>query len=346
MVRCQMGGSLRYEIGRYRHRPIEIACRARNLTLVKFLLCSGLLLALFGSAACESLPASDVCESSSYRTCDGPNGCQGQQVCDDDGQSYDTCRCTSTMDSGVPRAQLGAECGADEQCAQGAFCLTAAANDYFGGAPAKGTCVAECAEGRCDEFEQATCVDVGLRSLCFEACTLGKRETSRCHDRAQVACDHTTEGAAFCRPLCSRNADCASGHCVAATGACTSDASEEEDFGHACSRTTIDDAGSAGCSGLCVDVSGQFDVCSHRCEFGESTDCSLLDGVRGGCLIASPGGSIADVGYCAPLCDTDEGCAAFGRTCELFADPVLESAFGARGACTADGSASVNDAGT
>lgn len=285
--------------------------------------------------ACETALAPEpICDEGDVRGCQLASGCLAQRTCTRDGLGFGSCMCIDEGDASVAKLSLGAVCTGDDECPPTAFCLTASSDALYGGRPTQGTCVADCTDSqRCDRYANASCVRAGDRSLCFEACQLGTGTADRCHARKQTACEPLTGTSGYCRPICSSDADCETGHCDPKHGVCVSQGTAgEPDFGKTC--TSTGDAEVASCSGLCVDVPQMFEVCSHRCVFGESSDCSLLAGIRGGCVVATPGGSIGDVGYCAPLCDADVDCSAFGRSCDLFKEGVLEAAFGKKGACT------------
>jgi hypothetical protein len=112
----------------------------------------------------------------------------------------------------------------------------------------------------CTAFASAVCVDVddpkppndGGKSgtgLCFEACVVGDGDASKCHGRAGVACT-PVEGAApgaYCRPVCSTNADCASGACDPVRSVCVSSPSVDTTFGLRC--TSSGDAGDGSVEG-------------------------------------------------------------------------------------------------
>ncbi|MBN1609380.1 MAG: hypothetical protein JW940_22305 [Polyangiaceae bacterium] len=87
------------------------------------------------------------------------------------------------------------------------------------------------------------------------------------------------------------------------------------------------------CSGLCLELNEQYAVCSHRCTFGDASDCA--DGgskLPSACVLVSPGAALGDVGYCAELCDCNDDCASEAAICTAFHDEVLEDTFGYQGA--------------
>ena len=51
--------------------------------------------------------------------------------------------------------------------------------------------------------------------------------------------------------------------------------------------------------------------------------------------VPDEGGAIADVGYCAELCDCNADCIEPTFVCDTFDDEPLERAFGRKGVCTA-----------
>lgn len=266
-------------------------------------------------------------------------GCSGEKV---------TAPCL-TCDGGTePRPALGVACTADSECPQGALCLTPDSTDLFGGAGPHGVCVADCSSdaSACSAFANAVCVDVSPSGAagpdagaaphiarCFEACSLGDQTTPKCHGLDGVACDPlaSPSGAqAFCRPLCTTDAECGARTCDNRSGVCIQGPSSPDDsLGLACGQ----DAGS--CSGLCVDFGSGAGACSHQCIFGITNDCQQLSGDPGGCIFTVPGGGIGDVGYCAELCDCPSDCKNASDVCDPFNNANLEAAFGHRGVCTA-----------
>jgi hypothetical protein len=103
-------------------------------------------------------------------------------------------------------------------------------------------------------------------------------------------------------------------------------------LGTPCDATAADNT----CEGLCVSLSPGYAVCSHRCVFGDTSECvdPTAGGRVGGCLFVSPGGSIGDVGYCATLCDCSGDCPGAADVCDGFDGTGLVTAFGREGVCT------------
>jgi hypothetical protein len=264
---------------------------------------------------------------------------------------------TSVEDAGENDAasvqfEIGNACSNDSDCASEAFCLTSESTAFFGGGAPDGICVADCSEdaNTCAQFVNAVCISVARESeqtddqsdppaLCFEECIIGTRSTSDgvCHELPGVACDlleedEEEEGQGFCRPFCTTNADCGERFCSLKHAVCVEDeVSTNENFGLGCD---VDDT-SGFCDGLCLSLTDDYAVCSHRCIFGEPGDCFGDDNdiPVGGCLFTSEGGEIGDIGYCSQLCDCDQQCLAPEAICDLFEDKNLEKAFGRLGVC-------------
>jgi hypothetical protein len=171
--------------------------------------------------------------------------------------------------------------------------------------------------------------------------------------------------AGYCRPVCATDSDCPSGYCDPVHAACVPQLRLDRTLGRQCGAAESDGGGAADsankdgaadgaaeadadgaaaeggqgllCDGLCVRLDDATSVCSHRCVFGEMTECAASSGGlrRGGCVFASVGGGIGDVGYCAELCDCSDDCIEPTFVCDAFDDAGLEAAFGRKGVCTA-----------
>jgi hypothetical protein len=220
------------------------------------------------------------------------------------------------------------------------------AQDFLGGALVGGTCAVECSQdpGICDRLTRnAVCVkastgelsmesmaaDSDERAYCFQACNLGDEASSRCHDREDVACSALAEGASFCRPLCSSDADCPGKHCDPLLGVCLDDAVRGAFLGNECDPAAED----PGCQGLCLTVD-DVSACTGRCIYGSANDCGNRElGRPGLCFIPEGEGSIGDVGFCSQLCDCDRQCFHPDMICDPFMDPPLEELLQAKGVC-------------
>lgn len=314
----------------------------------------------------------DECQRGTTVRCTGTDGCRGKRACEGSPARLEACICDAepAAPDAAQKAELGAPCTRDRDCPQQAFCLQPAADQLFGGGPPHGVCVADCSggEARCAEFANARCVGVapeplasGGPALCFESCQLGRASEPKCHDAPHVACAplESDDSAAFCRPLCTRDEECASGACDPAHGVCVASAVLDPSFGQRCdpeaapepvadaSAEPSPDAGAepadaavsdelASCAGACVQLNGAPSVCSRRCVFGTTDECAPASGGlrRGGCIFASRQGGIGDLGYCAELCDCSDDCIDASFVCDAFDDNDLESAFGRKGVCT------------
>ena len=235
--------------------------------------------------------------------------------------------------------ELGAPCTSDSGCPRGAFCLGTDSSRLLGGGPPRGVCVADCTEDStvCAEFRDASCVDVseprGPRvALCFETCSFGSPGATKCHDLDQVACE-PTDSSGFCRPLCSRHRDCPEDHrCAFDLGVCVPGSREgSRDLSSECDPEATGEE----CAGLCVDTGSELGLCSVRCRFGVGSECATTEPADAACLLVAPGGTVGDLGYCAPLCECDDDCPDQLASCVTFEDEALAAAFGSAGACRA-----------
>jgi hypothetical protein len=158
---------------------------------------------------------------------------------------------------------------------------------------------------------------------------LGDEASSRCHNREDVACSGLAEGAAFCRPLCSADAQCGGKYCDPLLGVCVDERARGSPSGTACDP----DAEDPGCQGLCLTVD-DVSACTSRCIYGSANDCGNRElGLPGLCFIPEGEGSIGDVGFCSQLCDCNQQCFHTGMICDPFMDPPLEELLQAKGVC-------------
>lgn len=311
-----------------------------------------------------------ACIEGAVRSCEGEYGCHGDQRCEGEPPHWSRCECDAVppegdggaaTDASAPRPRLGSPCETDATCPGGAVCSTTLSGVFFDGAPAAGTCVADCSSnrGQCDAFENAVCIDVerrmephpevldedaGIeqdagaapsRALCFERCEVGGASAGKCHELPQLACEPLSNAqgrAGFCRPVCSRDLDCGEElFCDRRTGACVDGLTTSGGaLGTPCEAGQGSD-----CEGLCVDVNEARSLCSHRCVFGSANVCASSTPSRkaGGCLTVTPGGGIGDVGFCIALCDCPGDCPDETAVCDPFEDEALERTFGALGTC-------------
>ncbi len=280
--------------------------------------------------------ADGVCAVEEERPCQGADGCSGSQRCTGEPVAWSACNCPEGPSAAD--LEVGGACARDEDCPAGATCLREDGNEFFGGGPARGMCVVDCigAPEECERFGDAVCVGTGddpsvSRAFCLPACTPGGEQLDKCGDRTDLACEPLSSdaGKGFCRPSCTRGAECRSGVCDRQRGVCSTSASGGADFGQPCTPN----AASSECAGLCLDLGGGYAVCSHRCTYGSSDPCTDADEVRGFCLFAALGGSLGDVGYCAPVCDCSNECAHPQSTCDPFAQDAVRDLLNASGVC-------------
>lgn len=303
------------------------------------------------------------CVEGEARICTGAKDCQGEQTCQGNPSAFGPCLCDDDApDASAAKPAIGQACSGDHECPVEAFCLSADSALLFGGGAAHGTCVADCTRdaSRCESFLNATCIQVSIdasipQALCFESCTLSGRN-AKCGKRPGLACTRQSVDSqtGYCRPLCTQDAQCAGGSCDPKHGVCVDHAVIDRNFGVRCSAPDDADGGSAGdggnpdahgdaaapsrepCAGQCVQLNGAPSLCSKQCVFGESSECAPSTGGRrrGGCIFASTGGGIGDLGYCAELCDCSDDCVDSTLVCDAFENRDLEAAFGRKGVCT------------
>jgi hypothetical protein len=295
------------------------------------------------------------CEPSVIRPCAHPGCEKAHQACLPEGTGWGTCYCEDVTGTGgasntnTQKFEIGQKCEMDEDCSRGAFCLTESAESFFGGGPPSGVCVADCSAdaAKCSAFAGAVCVAVGTSvggqappdagpgptALCFEHCAVGTDEP-KCRSLPGVACEPVAESATdgFCRPICVTDRDCGSRTCDPHFGVCVDARSfPDTSLGLPCRAT-----GSDSCDGLCLSLDPAYAVCSHRCVFGDTSECASVSAPErtGGCLFASESGGVGDTGYCAELCDCPSDCRDKSDIC----DPLgtsLAGAFGRHGVCAA-----------
>lgn len=300
---------------------------------------------VMGCGGADSAPSAD-CSETQEEDCACTDNCDGTRVCEGDAWSSCDCDACDQEEDGNggegdgEEHPLGSPCVETADCSEGAFCLQADSTDWLGGGPPEAVCVADCSEDPsvCDDFADSVCVlsSIELESgqaWCLPACELGV-ETRACEGMPYAHCDELLggESSGFCRPFCVFDSDCSVGSCDRGTGACVATAPHSTvGFGQSCTPDLSD------CAGVCTTLAPGQSICSHRCVFGEATDCntendSTLSAV---CAYASSSGSVGDTGFCAPLCDCNDDCLASGFVCEAFSEQELASDLGHLGLCTA-----------
>lgn len=320
----------------------------------------------------------DECKEGSSRLCRNDSGCTAKQDCIGEPPKWGPCECItepSSKDAATDRSgdstgdarteepvddlpALGNQCADDKDCAAGAYCLMTTDNEFFGGGPVEGTCVADCTGNKqaCEAFTNAGCVLVSAeeqsdqkqseseenKALCFELCILGSGQKSdaKCHGRAMVACEELAPEeseedltAGFCRPLCITDDDCEDRICDSFHAVCVDKTEAVESyFAQQCDPKYSFEQ----CDGICLTLSdASTGICTRRCKFGRTDNCAPEDYPvsEGGCLFAAAGGSIGDVGFCGQLCDCDDDCIEIDYLCDAFNDVILETSFGRKGVC-------------
>jgi hypothetical protein len=308
----------------------------------------GAVLSLFGllfSGCSKDDPSSEPaeCERGDERSCRGDDGCAGRRVCGGMPLRWQACECDTEVMTPLV-SSVGRACADATDCSEGDVCLNGA-QDFLGGELVSGTCAVDCSEdpGICGRLSSAAvCVKASTgeismesmagddeRAYCFQSCNLGDEASSRCSNRDDVACSGLTDGAAFCRPLCSSDAQCAGKYCDPLLGVCVDEPAVGANLGAQCDP----DADDPGCQGLCLTV-GDVSSCTSRCVYGRADDCGNSELSRPGlCFIPEGAGSIGDVGFCSQLCDCNGQCFHSGMICDPFMDPPLEELLGAKGVC-------------
>ncbi len=236
------------------------------------------------------------------------------------------------------KLKLGQACNADVDCQAPAFCLNQGSDRFFGGGSALGVCVADCSSdpSTCSQFASAECVPVSTdgsgAALCFEACSFGKESADKCQNRDNLICDQLPGQSAnqgFCRPICELDSDCGTRRCDRLHGVCVDNATEAGEFGKSCDMQ----AAASSCNGVCLRLTSDYDVCSHRCKFGQRIDCQTANGAAGACVFSATSGTLDDTGFCGQLCNCNTECSHAQAVCDPFGNLDLEQTFGKKGVC-------------
>lgn len=237
------------------------------------------------------------------------------------------------------RPALGTPCAGDGDCPADATCLRQDGQDYFGGGPPRGVCVADCGPdpGRCSEFADAVCVSMmeapdGSAAYCFPSCTPGVPDLEKCGGQADVACDRlaASPDEGFCRLFCTHDDECPERRCDRARGVCTDSPPNPGSFGQPCDPEADD----TGCPGVCVELGDAgYAVCSRRCLYGSVDACNGSAEAPAFCAFASPGGSLGDTGYCSELCDCTSECSHAEAICDPFSSESVRELVGRAGVC-------------
>lgn len=295
---------------------------------------------------CAKTPkASSNCTRGAERACRGPNNCEGTQSCSGTPTEWRQCECATQTPPIVPTS-VGQACDIDSDCAEEEQCLDGE-SAFLGGQLVAKTCVRDCSANPsiCSQLRtDSVCVKAstgqlsmtsmpqtgGDRAYCFESCTLGTADNARCHSRVGVACSALEEGGAFCRPLCVADEECDDGVCDPLRGVCTKESTIGLPLGSECDSNAVEPE----CEGLCLTVD-DLSYCTGRCIYGDIQNCGDSE-APGVCFIREGNGSLGDVGFCTPLCKSEQDCSHEGATCSAFDDPEIEAVLDAAGTCLAD----------
>jgi hypothetical protein len=273
----------------------------------------------------------------------------------DDGNRFGQCICGGTntvppfvieagADGRVPN-MLGAPCVVDKDCGPLLFCLTSKSQTIFGGGPANGLCVADCAKdaSKCAGLDPSsicrTLDDKGTTNstsddvaYCTRGCVVGSPGgIEKCFGRPDVAClalgTGTTNGT--CIPACRNDVDCSPRFCDLASGLCMDGPNTGSPIGSTCSATDRD-----ACAGLCRG-SGTYTECSGYCSNGQ-VGCGETGEPPFNYLCLAPLGAgpwaAGDFGYCRKLCDCDDDCGRTDSVCSPLASEQATAA-GRKGEC-------------
>ena len=310
----------------------------------------------------DPTPGTQTCkdDGSGYNECScgatagtgGSGGGSGTGGSGGGAQSTGNAGSTSMPAEALYPGTVGRPCTTDANCAGAPeICLKATDNDTFlttenpaGGGPQGGYCSLPCqTDAECQAIDDISACNTAL-GVCFALCIPGQSSVKCGADRAQVCYpirEDNTLGA--CIPRCTSDAACGAGRFCdpGLLGLCEDAQRAGGKIGDAC-------AADADCaSNLCLEYSdpngstaviGSF--CSANCTFGLADGCGFDDvsgGVRqAGCFQAQlRTGAPGDIGFCFPVCDTNEDCvqAGNGWVCDLFNDVNAEQQVGRKGEC-------------
>lgn len=293
----------------------------------------------------DSATSRPSCVSGAKHDCQGKSGCLGVQECTDDG-TWGGCSCEAVIDKGnLP--SVGANCSDDAGCPKGGRCLLPDSQDWLGGGPPEGLCVADCSADvkACDNFGNAVCVSSlklgrsgAISALCMPTCETnsGSVEVPACSGVPSSACEPLEgESSGFCRPFCRFDGDCPSGHCDRQVGVCVSEAQSSAgvSFGASC------DVDRTNCEGVCVNLSPDpnavLSICSNRCTLGTYDECAVAGVIpqASTCAFAVTSSVPGNLGYCTPLCDCNADCPAAGFICRAFSSTGTVETLKSQGMC-------------
>ena len=241
----------------------------------------------------------------------------------------------SSADAGT-KETLGGACSSDDACADGLICFHDGVADKW---PAHGLCTAKCTTATdCSRFKAgAACGAFGApQKWCFEPCTQGPPGLdsltagplpSKCHGRADVACQLFLDGSVACRPSCNDDSACEGGFCTPNGGACT--------------KAPVpgwDDVGNVkgSCGSDLVTGTPPAQYCTATCVIGVIPTCRWNGpGTKAvaACVHALPNAGRGDHAECARLCDTDCDCES-PLQCEPFSVAAFKTETGRNGVCS------------
>jgi hypothetical protein len=246
--------------------------------------------------------------------------------------------------NGTARTPIGRACLKDSDCGGGGItCLTSASRALLGGGPPNGMCVVDCSADQtiCDASSICIGFQATSTAFCMEQCNVGPTQTGdeKCHSRKDMACDDSP-GTGFCRPVCRNDRDCGTRKCDLGTGFCldAADLTGTLPIGTPCTPGAAVDK----CLGSCVPLTSNDagtgpGMCAGFCTIGGlgcGADATSQSTLAAACLFdgTMAGGDVGDIGLCGQLCDCNDECKAYNRTCRPF--PTAEQAsFGRKGYC-------------
>lgn len=228
---------------------------------------------------------------------------------------------------------LGSPCATDAHCGS-LTCIDAGEGTPF---PAGGICSRRCEkDADCADVEAgARCIDIGGRRYCASGCspTYPKETAKPCRRSADAACAPAV-GGGVCRPVCTRDDQCAGSYCNPQTGLCDSARPAALPLGSACTQDSD-------CRGYCLTNAKvpTWRLCSAPCVIGGYCGVHPAGGPEGQCMngpwLEQPWKQewvgAGDLGACYQLCDSTGDCLDPCSTCMLWTAQGSDPGISGRG---------------